>query len=288
VETFVDHYIRKLDVDGFRVDAVTWNFFPNWAEGLAYPGYKSIYASARLFERVRREAAKVKPELLFVTESSGPLFHTSFDLTYNYDELWMYGGLLPVKPGTVPRGGRKVQIDARQMAEWLELRKLSLPPSLGRVHQADSHDTKQSTNLFNRQIFGEVGQRLVFAWCAFLDGGIMNFTGAEQGLEEQYKAILAVRERHRALVVGDIDYLGAEPSNNRVFAPIRRSGSEWAMPVLSFSDAPVSTTLKLDKFGIRAGAKIREALSGETREVVGRELSLELPAYAVQLWTEVK
>ena len=145
VSVFVDDYIRKLDVDGFRVDAVTWNFFPNWAEGLAYPGYKSIYASARLFERVRREATRIKPELLFVTESSGPLFHTSFDLTYNYDELWMYGGLLPVKPGTTPRGGRKVLIDARQMAEWLELRKLALPPSLGRVHQADSHDTKQTT-----------------------------------------------------------------------------------------------------------------------------------------------
>ena len=41
VSVFVDDYIRKLDVDGFRVDAVTWSFFPNWAEGLAYPGYKS-------------------------------------------------------------------------------------------------------------------------------------------------------------------------------------------------------------------------------------------------------
>ena len=192
---------------------------------------------------------------MFVTESSGPLFHTSFDLTYNYDELWMYGGLLPVKPGTAPRGGRKVLIDARQMAEWLELRKLALPPSLGRVHQADSHDTKQTTGLFNRQIFGETGQRLVFAWCAFLDGGLMNFTGAEQGLEEQYKAILAVRDRHRALTAGDIDYLGAEPSNNRVFAPIRRTGTEWAMPVLSFSAAPLTTTLQLRKLRLKPGAK---------------------------------
>ncbi len=292
VAVFLD-YIRKLDVDGFRVDAVTWNFFPNWAEGLAYPGYKSIYASAGMFDRVRREATRIKPELLFVTESSGPLFHTAFDLTYNYDELWMYGGLLPVKRGTNPRGGTKVPIDAHRMAEWLELRKLALPPTLGRVHQADSHDTKQSTNLFNREIFGEAGMRLVFAWCAFLDGGIMNFTGAEHGLEEHYKAILDVRGRLRVLETGDIDYLGAQPSNNRVFAPIRRSGAEWAMPVLSFSDAPVSTTLQLRNLGLKSDVKytLREAFSGETREGTGKELStllLDLPPYAVQVWTEAK
>ena len=291
-EVFRD-YVLKLDVDGFRVDAVTWNFFPNWAPDLGRPGYKSIYASAGLFERIRRETSKIKPEMLFVTESSGPLFHTSFDLTYNYDELWMYGGLLPVLPGKALRGGKSIQINTRQMAEWLELRKLALPPALGRVHQSDSHDTKQATNYFNREIFGEDGMRVVFAWCAFLDGGLMNFVGAEQGLEEHFRKVLELRGRYRALQSAEVDYPGAEPSSDRVFAPIRWSGAEWALPVLSFSATPVKTTLQLGKLGLKPGVKytLRESFSGATREGTGKELStisLELPAYAVQLWTVSK
>jgi glycosidase len=282
-------YVRDLDIDGFRVDAITWNFFPNWAGNLPRPGFHSIYGSVELFEKVRIEAAKINPQLLFVTETGGPLFHISYDLSYNYDELWMYGGLLPVLPGTSPRGGNRTRINARQLARWLELRKLALPPTMLRIHQADSHDTKQSTNKFNREIFGENGMRVLFAWASFIDGAPMNFVGAEKGLEDFYREVLALRSKYPALQTGDIDYAGAQPTSDRVFAPFRTLGSEMMVPVIAFSAEPVATALDLSSLRLNAGKTytLEELFTGETRTSTGAELrkfSLQLPAYAVQLW----
>ncbi|HYW41952.1 MAG TPA: alpha-amylase family glycosyl hydrolase [Bryobacteraceae bacterium] len=285
-------YVRDLDADGFRVDAVTWNFFPNWAQDLPRPGYRSIYGSVEMFEQVRRETRKIKPDVVFYTESTGPLFRTAFDLSYNYDERSLWAALIPVISKRGYAGGAEAPMSARDLAEWLDMRRTVLPRGLIRVHHADSHDSHEWGGLgqFRREAFGVDGARLLFAFSSFMDGGVMNYVGAEEGSEDFYRKVLSLRESLPPLQHGDCDYLALRPANDRVFAPLRRDGDMQAIPVLSFSTDPIRTELPLDALRLEPGAsyEVREEFSGVSRTAKGSDLTrlpLDLPAYGVQLWT---
>ena len=288
-------YVSKLDVDGFRVDALTWNFFPNWAKDLPRPAYQSFYGGVPMFEAVREQVCRIKPEILFYTETQGPIYNTSFDLSYNYDEQPFYLALLPLvsKRGYVSTGPvlpRK--ISARELADWLEMRQLAFPAGWRKVHHADSHDSYSWGNLglFRSEAFGVGGGRLLFAYSAFLDGGVMTYVGAEKGSEDFYRKVLALRESIPALREGTCDYTAVRPGNDRVLAPVRRYGKAWALPVLSFSAEPISTELPLGPLGLdpERTYTLTEAFSGAERVGKGKDLnrlSVQLPPYAVQVWT---
>ena len=200
----LSQYVRKLDVDGFRLDALTWNFFPNWAKDLPRPGYASIYGSVPLFDKVREQVRRIKPDLLFYTETQGPIYQTGFDLSYNYDEQPFYAALLPLvsKRGYVSTGPvLERKLSARELGEWLDMRQLAFPAGWRKVHHVDSHDSFSwgGLGLFRREAFGVEGVRLLFAYCALVDGGVMNYAKAETGSEEFYRKVLAVRESTPAL-----------------------------------------------------------------------------------------
>src|SRR5581483_11179147 len=289
-----EEYVRRLDVDGFREDALTWNSFPNWAKDLSRPGYESFFASAPMFDKVRQRLRSLKPEILFYTDTQGPLYETCFDLSYNYDEQPFYQALLPLlsRRGYVAGHPLPRKITAREMAEWLQMRRLAFPAGWRKVHHVDSHDsyTWGGLGMFRKEAFGVEGARLLFAFCVFLDGGIMNYAGAETGSEEFYRKVLAIRESMPALREGTCDYLAVCPSNDRVLAPLRRLGSHWALPVLSFSAEPIRTVLPLDTLRLKPQGTytLTEVFSGAERVGKGKELSrlaVELPPYAVQIWT---
>jgi hypothetical protein len=144
--------------------------------------------------------------------------------------------------------------------------------------------------MYGRDAFGADGARLLFAWSSFLDGGVMNYVGAEKGSEDFYRKVLALRESIPAIKDGDCDYLAIRPGNDRVFAPLRRSGELQAIPVLSFSTEAVKTELPLEALRLKPETEyaVREEFSGAVRTAKGKELAslpLDLPPYGVQLWT---
>jgi hypothetical protein len=295
VRVYAD-YVRRLDVDGFRADAITWNFFPNWATGLDRPGYASYFGAKPLLERAREAARRVKPDVVFYTETQGPLFNTSFDLTYSYDEHWLYQALLPLRStrgynGLGPALPRPM--NARETAEWFDLRRRALPPETLRVHHADSHDSHEWSGLhmFKKEAFGVEAARLMFAFSAFLDGGVMNFAGAEAGSEDFYRKTLALVGATPALGAGaSCDYLAIASTSDRVLPLLRRRGQDWAIPVLSFSAEPVEAELSLAALRLRPRATyhLQEAFTGARIQGKGAALArlkLKLPAYGVQLWT---
>jgi hypothetical protein len=289
-------YVRNLDVDGFRTDALDWNFIPNWAQGLPRPAYQSFYGSAPMFERVREHLLGIKPEVMFYTETGGPVYAGAFDACYNYDEQPFFAALLPVlsKRGFAgafePAPPR--HIEAQYMAEWLEMRRWVLPQSMRKIHHSDSHDSYEwgGLGMFRKEAFGVGGARLLFAYSAFMDGGVMNYTGAEKGSEDYYRKVLSLRESIPAIREGSCDYLAVRPIDRRVFTPLRRLGDHWALPVLSFSAEPIKTEIPLDSLGLDPGSTytLFEAFSGVKRAGKGKDLMrlpVELSPYGVQLWT---
>ncbi|HEY4154485.1 MAG TPA: alpha-amylase family glycosyl hydrolase, partial [Puia sp.] len=291
-------YVDKLNPDGFRVDAVTWNCFPNWSENLNRPAYSSFYGTASMMDLVRKETHKIKPELVFYNEAAGPLYFRAFDLSYNYDEQWLYAAILSGRrtgqgPGQSRRGAGWTEpgMSAQDLGEWLEMRRRAMPKGLIRVHHVDSHDAYDgSGSRFRREILGIPATRMLFAMTSFIDGGVMTFKGAELGSEDYYSKVLSIRESIPALKSGTCEYLTITSENERVFTPLRRLGNEWALPVISFSREPIDTWISLAPLKLNRDSvyTLREAFSGMEKTGTGRDLAslnVKLDSLGVQVWT---
>lgn len=284
-------YIERLKVDGFRVDAVTWNCFPNWSKNLTRPAYSSLYGTASMMDLVRKESHKINPEIVFYNEAAGPLYFRAFDLSYNYDEQWLYSAILSGRRATESRRGwSEPGLTAADLGEWLEMRRRAMPQGLIRVHHVDSHDAYDgNSSRYRREILGINATCMLFALTSFIDGGIMSFVGAEIGMEEFYTKVLAIRESIPALKEGTCEYKTILSENERVFSPLRRYGNEWALPVISFSNEPISTWIPLKEIGLEPNTvyTLCEAFSGLEKTGTGRELAsinVKLEPLGVQVW----
>lgn len=284
-------YVEKLKVDGFRVDAVTWNCFPNWSEALKRPAYSSLYGTASMMDLIRKSSHKIDPELVYYNEAAGPLYYRAFDLSYNYDEQWLYAAVLSGRREKPSRGWSEPGLTAQDLGEWLEMRRRAMPQGLIRVHHVDSHDAYfGSGSRYRREVLGIDATRMLFAMTSFIDGGVMTFVGAEMGSEDYYTKVLSIRESIPALKLGTCEYLTVTSENERVFTPLRRNGKEWALPVISFSKEPVDTWISLKAIGLdpKTVYTLQEAFSGIEKKGTGRELAsiqVKLGPLDVQVWT---
>jgi len=260
-------YVQEYDLDGFRVDSHTWNFFPNWARDLPYPASASIYGSAQLFKRVLRELQAIKPEVVLYTETAGPLLHGTHALSYNYDETWLLLSLLPLlsRRGLLCHFAESGHVTgprmtAQEVAQWLAQRRLAMPRGAVKVHHLDCHDTYWRPREFRRDTFGIPAARAVVGFYAFIDGGFMDFNGADDGSEAFYERVVHLRRTQPVLRKGTCDYLAVFPSDPMTFAPLWEWQGRYLLPVIHFGNRPADVTLPLP---------------------VGR-MALEAPDYAVR------
>jgi len=244
------YYVREFDVDAFRIDAPTWIPFPNWAEDLPYRGSASIYGSARLFEKARKRIHAFKKDVLFYCENPGPVFMRGFDTVYNYDHQWLYSSLLMPKSekgyGYLAAFPDE-RIDASDLGPWLEQLRLSRPRGAFTVHHLDSADSSGWANgHYRREVFGERAARALFAFNVAVAGPIMMFAGAEDGMEEFYRSILALKRSLPALDGGAIDYLAVRADDPRVFAVLRTLDGQIVIPAVNIADRLASPTLTVE------------------------------------------
>lgn len=296
------HYVKEYDLDGFRVDSHTWNFFPNWAPGLPYPASGSFYGSAALFKRVIKELAAIKPDIVLYTETAGPLLHGSHALGYNYDETWLLVNMLPMasRQGVLCHGLQSGHVtgwrmSAWDMAQWLTQRRLSMPRGAVKVRSLDNHDTYWPSHQFRRETFGVDAAKAVAALFAFLDGGFMDYNGADEGLEDYYAKLMHLRRSLPALASGTCDYLAVHPSEPMVFAPLWEHEGSFAAPAINFDNRSVASRLPLPLERMTPGAgayrvydhmaevELPGPAKGVWRTRDLAELSVDLPAYGVML-----
>jgi hypothetical protein len=250
-------YVRDYDVDGFRVDAPTWNSFPNWDPKIPYRASLSQTGGTRLFDLARPEVHRWKPSVMFYTEAMGPAFRRSFDVNYAYDELWIMEQLLAwhknkppdvkldlrVSPAIPPEG---LTMTAYLFREWLEGRRRTMPKGSITVHQVDSHDSfwwLPWGYKFRRQQFGPDGYRAWLFLLATIDGGLMQYPTAEEGNEQFVQRVLAWREDLPELHEGHCDYLAVKVSDDAVFVVSWESPTGWAVPLTNLG--PVSLDVRV-------------------------------------------
>jgi len=291
------YYIRELDVDGFRVDAPTWNSFPNW--GVKSPRHASdnMLAMHKLLSRIEDAIKAIKSDAIIYCESTGPLWVSCSDCCYNYDENWLLHALIPIvssrgyagqKALEIPGKGPVVEagrgFEAHQAAIWLDERNSVFPQGLVKVHHIDSHDTHEWGGLamFSREAFGREASHALFVLMACLDGGVMVYTGAEFGDEDFYKKILSLKRDVKAIAEGDISYTAVTCSDPMVFTCLRATETEFAIPVINLQNKRTTFTLQLSKAikHFDYSATLKDAWSGNLIPIIdGEHVELTLEPY---------
>lgn len=267
-------YILEYGADGFRIDAPTWNAFPNWDKSITYRAGSSSFGVIEMFKRARVEFKDIPKEIILYTEPSGPSLHTVFDITYSYDELWLLSSL--VKPISPKYGGKssalKQAITAAQMRTWYRHKQLLYPKDgFARVvRHIDSHDSFEWKGMgqFKYEAFGTPATRAMFVCNALLKGGIMNFVGGERGSEEFYREVLALRG-HPAFTDGTINFDLSECDHEMVFHLVHqaRQNPYNLVVLVNFKTEAVNCKLSLQ------AAETAKVLHGRENAILERQTS---------------
>jgi glycosidase len=243
VDACVD-LVERLDVDGFRVDAPTYNAFATWAAGREHrPSYGPM-ASLGLLGDLRDRLRALRPDVAVYTEPTGGLFRAVADATYNYDEHWLVEALL-AEPH--PHRDRLVR-DARELARWLQDRDAATPPGATIVHHVDSHDSiwwRLPGAQFRRERFGREAAVALLAVFALAGGAFMTFMGGEDGIEDELRRAHDLRRRLPAIADGSVDYASATASSDDVFTVLRESRDGAALVAVNLSPARVECELAI-------------------------------------------
>jgi hypothetical protein len=240
--------VARLDVDGFRVDAPTYNNYATWSEGRGHRAGYGAMASLGLLEELRTRLRAAKPEAIVYTEPTGALFRGAVDATYNYDEHWLVESLYadarnPQRPWRLVR-------DARDLARWLGERDRALPPGAGIIHHVDSHDSiwwRLPGQQWRRERFGaEATVALTALFALATPGGFMTFMGGEDQIQDELTRALALRREHPELATGRCEYLPEAASCDDVLVARRTLDGREALVVVNLGPDAIDCHLGLD------------------------------------------
>ena len=226
------HLIREYDVDGFRFDAPTYNFFANWAPWARARAFMSPLGCVPLFIDMRQDIKSEKPDALMYTEPSGHLLRQSMDVNYNYDEQWLVSALMAGKHSA--RGVRH----ARDFMQWMEDRDSFLPQGSHTAHHIDSHDTfwwPQWGKKWRREQYPLEAVEALVAVFLSLDGPYMMFTGGEESLDETLQALLSIRNTHRDFWTISAAFDTADEHSADLFIATRTLGRNRVVHLVNLS-----------------------------------------------------
>ena len=234
--------LSRLNADGFRFDAPSYNYFMNWSERTSSSAHVSMLGSIPLFAMLRKAIREARPDALLYTEPSGALFRRDMDLTYNYDEQWL------VRAITATENRRDHWIrNARELVEWLAHRDRSLPFNSMTAHHIDSHDTfwwPSPGRKWRRNQYGESRTAALMAIFALRGEPYMTFVGGEVGIEAEVAAVNSARLNYPVLASGQVIHNALDVSNDHIYAILLRSLDHEAIVAVNTADTPINVTIE--------------------------------------------
>ena len=234
--------LSRLNADGFRFDAPSYNYFMNWSERARSSAHVSMLGSVPLFAMLRKAIRQARPDALLYTEPSGALFRRDMDLTYNYDEQWL------VRAITAKENRRDHWIrNARELVEWLAHRDRSLPFNAMTAHHIDSHDTfwwPSPGRKWRRNQYGESRTAALMAIFALRGEPYMTFVGGEEGIEAEVAAVNSARLKHPVLATGQVIHDALDVSDDHIYAILLRSQDHEAIIAVNTVDTPINVMIQ--------------------------------------------
>jgi glycosidase len=239
--------VRRLDIDGFRFDAPTYNEVPNWSPETEKRASTSQLGSVEHFARLRPELKALKPDAMLYTEPSGTLFRQTMDITYNYDEHWLIHGVLRPQYALEknPLGIR----NARDLAAWLQNKEAALPAGAMTARHIDSHDTfwwPLPGFKWRREQYGLPATRALLATFSLIGGVYMTFVGGETGIEDDIRRMNRLRDDLPEIGTGAALYDAVHTGSEQIFAVVRKQGADLSLILVNLSREPVDTEVTFD------------------------------------------
>jgi len=239
--------VRRLDIDGFRFDAPTYNEVPNWSPATEGRASAQQLGSVEHFARLRPRLKALKPDAMLYTEPSGTLFRQTMDITYNYDEHWLIHPVL--RPDTSLAANPPGIRHARDLAMWFRDKEALLPAGAMTARHIDSHDTfwwPLPGFKWRREQYGLPATRALLATWALIGGVYMTFVGGETDLEPEVRRVTRLRHEVPEIRHGRADYDAVHADDDRIFAVARVLGDRVTLVLVNLSNSPVTTTITLD------------------------------------------
>lgn len=233
--------VEKLDIDGFRFDAPTYNDFYNWAPWARYRAGASALACTGLFEKMRPIFKEKKSDFLFYTEPSGLSLRRSMDLNYNYDEQWLVTSL-------VSQEARSLHgiTNGKDLALWMRDRDALLPRGSMTAHHIDSHDTFWWPSWgikWRREQFGLKMTQLLNCIFGALPGPFMMFVGGEEGIEDILPKIATFKQSDEYRL-GEHHWWVEKSIPDELFGISYQSSEKATSVVVNPSNSTVKVNLK--------------------------------------------
>ncbi len=238
--------VRRLDIDGFRFDAPTYNEVANWSPATEKRASAQQLGSVEHFARLRAQLKTLKPDAMLYTEPSGTLFRQTMDITYNYDEHWLIHSL--VRPDTLSENTTVDIRHARDLAAWLRDKEALLPAGAMTARHIDSHDTfwwPLPGFKWRREQYGLPATRALLATWALIGGVYMTFVGGETDLEPEVRRVNRLRHEVPELGTGMADYDSVRADDDRIFVVARVLDGQVTLVLINLSNDPVTTMLTL-------------------------------------------
>jgi glycosidase len=245
--------VRRLDIDGFRFDAPTYNEVPNWSPATERRASASQLGSVEYFGRLRPHLKALKPEAMLYTEPSGTLFRQTMDITYNYDEHWLIHALL--RPESALRTNPLGLRHARDLAAWFRDKEAVLPKGAQTARHIDSHDTfwwPLPGFKWRREQYGLPATRALLATWSLIGGVYMTFVGGETDLEADIRRLNRLRADYPEIRLGTANYDALTASDDRIFAVAREYEGRVALVLVNFATVAVDATVSLDTSLLRS------------------------------------
>jgi glycosidase len=227
------YWVKETDIDGYRCDVA--GFIP-----------------VDFWDNLRSELDEIKPVFMLAEWESRDLHKKAFDMTYSWS-LWdkMHG----ITMGKKPLGG---------LIEYMAHDVNTFPKDGYRMTFTDNHDKNSwEGNQFSN--FGDGLQASMVLACV-VNGMPLVYSGQEAGLDrslaffdkdliqwkahpffEMYKKLFALKHKNQALWNGAAGGEMVRVYNNRpdkVLSFSREKNGDKVIPVINFSDKPVSVKLE--------------------------------------------
>ena len=264
--THAADWVRRCDIDGFRVDCAHGSP-PNWAatDGRR-PSQSGLYGALGILRQARAAMEQVKKPIILLAEGEGVPLNTVSE--YAYPWTWT----------RVLRQLRSMPIErwVPLALRWLHYQSRTMPRGANLIWFLENHDTPRA-----EMKWGPDTHRALLALSAFARGAAFLYQEQQVGYAPWLRRLYAIRQAHDTFTVGEADYLPLA-DDSRVFTILRRHHGQVAVAAINFAPEPVRTRIRLPAgIGDGAGRVFRHLQApGPTRTALDQPIELAPFAYA--------
>ena len=250
------HYVKEFGVDGYRVDAVGGSKIVNWNPAIPYgrASFAQLQGGLSMLHALRAAVKQQKPaEGGLLAEVQGSIYGTAADAVYDFTACYNAFHDMRKMPAEqfVPR-----------LRRWLHEQHYAETPGLLRLRHVESHDSLRA-----ELWYGIEPMRALMALSAWIDGIPLVYHEMENGHEQEFRHIFAIRQAIPELRRGDVDYLSVEAPPG-VFACLRSDGERASIVLVNFGQDKAAGEIRVPLAclpkGLRSVVDVFDADGGDS------------------------